>query len=238
LIDFSFGGDRDAFDRLRQRNAELEQDLLAGIQASNDARRWRARLEDELAELETRIETQRAFQDEIQARIVEWEQAAAAQEREAEEFTDLIRRTQVETLGFELGDPGAASVQGFVVPVDGSIGSGFGERHHPIFGTVRMHNGIDLSGALGDPVWSSKEGVVIYAGWRGGYGNTIIIQHEGDIATLYGHLLEIDVAVGNWVGTAEVIAKVGSTGWSTGPHLHFEVRRDGAPEDPELYLPV
>jgi murein DD-endopeptidase MepM/ murein hydrolase activator NlpD len=87
-------------------------------------------------------------------------------------------------------------------------------------------------------VWAAKEGVVIYAGWRGGYGNTIVIQHQGDVATLYAHLLEIDVTVGHWVGEAEVMARVGSTGWSTGPHLHFEVRRDGIAEDPELYLPL
>ena len=238
LLEFSFGGDRDVFDALRRKTAEMEEHLRAGIRAREDARVLRIRLEDELVELERRIETQRVLQEEIRSRMLDWEQAAAERAREAEEFTDLIRRTQVETLGFDLGDPGASSVQGFVMPVAGSIGSGFGERRHPIFGTIRMHNGVDMAGDTGQPVWAAKEGVVIYAGWRGGYGNTIVIQHEGDVATLYAHLHEIDVEVGHWVGGSEVMASMGSTGWSTGPHLHFEVRRDGVAEDPELYLPI
>ena len=238
LLEFSFGGDREAFDRLRQTSAELEEHFLAGLGARDDARSLRDRLEEQLAELEERIDTQLALQEEIRLRSIEWEQAATERAREAEEFTELIRRTQVETLGFDLGDPGASSVQGFVMPVAGAIGSGFGERRHPIFGTIRMHNGVDLAGDQGQPVWAAKEGVVIYTGWRGGYGNTVVIQHEGNVATLYAHLLEIDVTVGHWVGGAEVIALVGSTGWSTGPHLHFEIRRYGIAEDPELYLPV
>jgi murein DD-endopeptidase MepM/ murein hydrolase activator NlpD len=238
LIEFSFGGDRQAFDELRRARAELEQHLAEGQRARDDARVLSARLETELADLEEQMAIKRILQEEIRVRMVEWEQAAADLAREAAEFTELIRRTQVETLGFDLSDPGAASVQGFVMPVSGSIGSGFGERRHPIFGTVRMHNGVDLSGDAGDPVWAAKEGVIIYAGWRGGYGNTIVVQHAGNVATLYAHLLEIDVTVGNWVGEAEVMGLVGSTGWSTGPHLHFEVRRDGVPEDPELYLPI
>jgi murein DD-endopeptidase MepM/ murein hydrolase activator NlpD len=238
LLDFSFGGDREAFDRLRRTTAELGEHLAAGLRARDDARALRLELQRELVALEDRIETQRALQEEIRLRSLEWEQAAADRAREAEEFTDLIRRTQVETLGFDLSDPGASSVQGFVRPVAGAIGSGFGERRHPIFGTIRMHNGVDMAGDEGQPVWAAKEGVVIYAGWRGGYGNTIVIQHQGDVATLYAHLLEIDVTVGHWVGEAEVMARVGSTGWSTGPHLHFEVRRDGIAEDPELYLPL
>ena len=238
LLEFSFGGDRDVFDALRRRTAELEEHLRAGVEAREDARTLRVRLEEELDELERQIDTQRVLQEEIRSRMLEWEQAAAERAREAEEFTALIRRTQVETLGFDLADPSASSVQGFVLPASGSIGSGFGERLHPIFGTTRMHNGVDMAGVEGQPVWAAKEGVVIYAGWRGGYGNTIVVQHEGDVATLYAHLLEIDVEVGHWVGGAEVMAAMGSTGWSTGPHLHFEVRRNGAPEDPELYLPI
>ena len=79
---------------------------------------------------------------------------------------------------------------------------------------------------------------MIYSGWKGGYGNAVIIQHAGDVSTLYAHISESLVESGNYVSQGEVIGLVGSTGLSTGPHLHFEVRRDGDPNDPELFLPL
>ena len=96
-----------------------------------------------------------------------------------------------------------------------------------------------MSGDAGDPVWAAKEGgrhLRRLAGWLRQHDRRPARGQRGH--ALYAHLLEIDVTVGHWVGEAEVMGLVGSTGWSTGPHLHFEVRRDGVPEDPELYLPI
>ncbi|HEV2767169.1 MAG TPA: peptidoglycan DD-metalloendopeptidase family protein [Acidimicrobiales bacterium] len=116
------------------------------------------------------------------------------------------------------------------------VTSGFGYRIHPIFGTSRLHAGIDLRGSTGTPILAAGEGVVVSAGWRGGYGNTVIIDHGGSLATLYAHQSQIHVRAGATVRRGQAIGAVGSTGQSTGPHLHFEVRVNGTPVDPLNYL--
>ncbi|MBN1320657.1 MAG: peptidoglycan DD-metalloendopeptidase family protein [Thermoleophilia bacterium] len=121
-------------------------------------------------------------------------------------------------------------------PVDGSVTSGFGYRMHPIFHVRKMHTGIDIDGDMGDPIRAASAGTVISAGWRGGYGRCVVISHSGGLATLYGHLSSISVSLGDKVKRGEVIGKLGSTGYSTGPHLHFEVRVNGEPVDPLGYL--
>ena len=121
-------------------------------------------------------------------------------------------------------------------PVDGGVTSGFGYRVHPIFHVRKMHTGIDIDGDMGDPIRAASAGTVISAGWRGGYGKCVVISHGGGLATLYGHLSTISVSAGDKVKRGEVIGKVGSTGYSTGPHLHFEVRVNGEPVDPLGYL--
>ena len=99
-----------------------------------------------------------------------------------------------------------------------------------------MHEGIDLGAAYGTPIAAAAAGTVIYAGWLGGYGNLTVIDHGGGLATAYGHQSQITVTVGQQVGQGEIIGNVGSTGHSTGPHLHFEVRIDGQAVDPLGYL--
>jgi murein DD-endopeptidase MepM/ murein hydrolase activator NlpD len=109
-------------------------------------------------------------------------------------------------------------------------------RFHPILKTYRMHTGIDLGAGMGTKVFSAEWGIVRRAEWLGGYGNTIMVDHGGGIWTLYGHLSKINVKVGQTVARGEVIGLVGSTGWSTGPHLHFEVRENGTPVNPHNWL--
>jgi murein DD-endopeptidase MepM/ murein hydrolase activator NlpD len=237
MLDFAAGSDRDLLDDLRTIQAGREEHLRAGEEARAEADRLRLVLESELTELEARREVQAAIQAELQARIDEWQREADQRAREAEELTQLIKEKQAEALGFNPGDPGAASLEGFIMPTQGTPGSRFGLRVHPIFGTTRMHSGVDIGAPSGQAVWASKEGRVIFAGRKGGYGNTVIVQHEGNVATLYAHLSAFETSEGDWVDTGEVIGLVGSTGWSTGPHLHFETRVDGVPKDPLLFLP-
>jgi murein DD-endopeptidase MepM/ murein hydrolase activator NlpD len=116
------------------------------------------------------------------------------------------------------------------------ITSTFGYRIHPIYGDRRLHAGIDMRGANGTPIYASAPGEVVFAGTRGGYGSTVIIDHGGGIATLYAHQSKLAVAAGDEVARGQVIGAVGSTGFSTGPHLHFEVRARGVPVDPLGYL--
>jgi murein DD-endopeptidase MepM/ murein hydrolase activator NlpD len=99
-----------------------------------------------------------------------------------------------------------------------------------------MHTGIDISAHSGTPIKAAAGGEVVFAGWWGGYGNVVIIDHGGGISTLYAHCSAIYVRKGQSVSQGEVIAAVGSTGLSTGPHLHFEVRKNGKPVDPLGYL--
>jgi murein DD-endopeptidase MepM/ murein hydrolase activator NlpD len=107
---------------------------------------------------------------------------------------------------------------------------------HPILGYRRLHTGVDMNAAYGDPIVAAADGRVIFTGWRGGYGNTVIIDHGGGVATLYAHQSSIAVGYGDVVNGGDVIGYIGSTGLSTGPHLHFEVRESGTPVDPAGYL--
>jgi len=117
-------------------------------------------------------------------------------------------------------------------PVSGNITSWFGLRRHPILGYVRMHAGVDFAATYGTPIYAVTDGVVSYAGWHGGHGNYVRLAHGGGIDTGYGHMSRIAVGVGTRVARGQVIGYVGSTGLSTGPHLHYELFRGGQPVDP------
>ena len=125
---------------------------------------------------------------------------------------------------------------GMIWPISGPITSEFGWRTHPIFGSARFHSGLDIGGDYGMPIHAAASGVVIESGWIGGYGNTIMIEHGNGIVTLYGHNESLAVGVGQSVNQGDVIAYCGSTGNSTGPHCHFEVRLGGEPVSPWDYL--
>lgn len=121
-------------------------------------------------------------------------------------------------------------------PTVGPVTSNFGWRTHPILGTERFHSGIDFGADYGSLVYASAQGRVIYADWYGGYGNAVIIDHGNGMTTLYGHCSELYVKDGDIVQKGQPISAVGSTGFSTGPHLHFELRANGEPIDPATYL--
>ncbi|MDQ3878573.1 MAG: M23 family metallopeptidase, partial [Actinomycetota bacterium] len=123
------------------------------------------------------------------------------------------------------------STQGFIWPLNGAINSPFGPR----WGS--FHPGIDIDGYTSEPFVAAKAGVVIEAGWIDGYGNATIIDHGGGLETLYGHQSKLGVHTGERVRQGEIIGYVGCTGYCTGPHLHFEVRVNGAPQDPMKFLP-
>ncbi len=123
-----------------------------------------------------------------------------------------------------------------VFPTNGVITSTFGWRVHPILGYERFHGGIDFGADYGTPIYAADRGTVIFSGWYGGYGNAVIVDHGDGMTTLYAHASELYISEGQTVEQGQAIAAVGSTGFSTGPHLHFEVRREGEPIDPAPYL--
>lgn len=129
-------------------------------------------------------------------------------------------------------DAGNRRQDGLMAPVDGRLTSGFGMRRHPILRFARMHSGIDFGARYGTPVVAAADGEVAGAGWAGGYGRQVQVRHEGGVVTTYSHMSGIAAAPGQQVRQGEVIGYVGSTGISTGPHLHFEVRMGGRAVNP------
>ncbi len=123
----------------------------------------------------------------------------------------------------------------FTKPIRGRFTSSFGTRWHPIYKRKKFHTGIDIGAPYGSRIKSAKEGKVIYAGWKGGYGKVVIIKHQLGYETVYGHMSKISVSVGQYVNAGQIIGRVGSTGVSTGPHLHFEIRRYGQATNPLKY---
>jgi murein DD-endopeptidase MepM/ murein hydrolase activator NlpD len=130
---------------------------------------------------------------------------------------------------FTAGAPSVSS-SGFVWPVSGPVTSGFGWRWG------RMHEGVDIAAPTGAPIVAAAAGTAIYAGWMGGYGNLVVVDHGGGLATAYGHMSTIGAGVGQVVGQGQVIGYVGCTGHCFGPHVHFEVRVNGIAVDPLAYL--
>ncbi len=169
-------------------------------------------------ELIKRMETDKAVYDR------QYDELMAA----SKQIEEMIKRSS-----FHMPVSGSGAM---VWPLSGPITSEFGWRTHPIFGTARFHSGLDIGGDYGDPICAAQSGVVSYAGWISGYGNTIMIDHGGGIVTLYGHNQSLAVGEGQSVAQGEVIAYCGSTGNSTGPHCHFEVREGGEPVSPWSFL--
>lgn len=223
-------------DRLRE--VALEQELVA-----ERARDHVEALTARQREVTARVAADRAERETILGRLEatreDHEQIVATLEAESNALAEELRREQAAAAeaarraGHRLaGAPGQGEL---VWPTEGGVSSGYGYRTHPIYGTRRLHTGIDIPGPVGQPVVAAASGVVVHAGWRGGYGLAVVVDHGGGLATLSAHLSSIAVADGAWVEQGQVIGGIGSTGFSTGPHLHFEVRVDGQPVDPMAY---
>jgi murein DD-endopeptidase MepM/ murein hydrolase activator NlpD len=166
-------------------------------------------------------------------------QALTAAEQQLAEESNQISQNIQQKLAANIAFPGAIFTPGsgqFLLPSEGPITSSFGWRVHPILGSSRFHNGVDFGAEYGSMIKATDNGVVISAEWTGGYGNAVIIDHGNGLTTLYGHTSQMYVTVGQAVQKGQPIAAVGSTGFSTGPHLHFEVRRQGEPIDPMPFL--
>ena len=137
-----------------------------------------------------------------------------------------------ERAGRGVGDTGS----GWVKPTNGWLSSGFGNRIHPIYRTPRLHAGVDLAAPTGTPIIASRGGTVTFVGWMSGYGQTVIVFHGNSTATLYAHMSAFAVADGQYIAQGGRLGSVGMTGTATGPHLHFEVRIGGIPQNPCGYI--
>jgi murein DD-endopeptidase MepM/ murein hydrolase activator NlpD len=215
-----------AVEQERARVTMLERDQSA---VASDLQARTEVLQASLDELEVAKAAKEKVVRAAEKELAAWNKQEDALLEESDRIADLLRAAKTATVAKRGG--GALSW-----PVSGPVSSGFGYRIHPIFNVRKMHTGIDISAGMGVPIRAATAGMVISAGWRGGYGKCVVISHGGGLATLYGHQSDILVSTGESVERGEVIGKVGSTGYSTGPHLHFEVRVGGSPVDPMGYL--
>jgi murein DD-endopeptidase MepM/ murein hydrolase activator NlpD len=158
------------------------------------------------------------------------------------DINDLLSKTSIEEKSLQEVYEGILDKKDLLLatpsiwPVRGFITSGFGWRINPITGGKEFHEGVDIATQLGNPIKAPANGIVTYAGLESGYGNTIIIDHGYGITTLYGHLSKIDVKIGEMIKRGQVIGNIGDTGFSTGPHLHYQVMINGIPVNPMRYL--
>lgn len=175
------------------------------------------------------------YRKELDAKRKEYLVALEALERESRRLEDEIQKLEREVAR----KVGQLSMRFPVTPVE--ITDTYGMRWHPILGDRRMHNGTDFAANMGQNVYAAEDGVVLVAGWQGAYGNAVIISHgtlNGQtVSTLYAHNSELLAWAGKQVKRGDVIARAGSTGWSTGPHVHFEVRVNGKAVEPMDWLP-
>lgn len=203
-------------DEVDQRTSALEAARQAQAEATMALGQWAAHEQSVL--------------DQVRSRRSDYERRIREQQRESDSIAALLRSR---------GSPGpqASGVGSLGAPLANPvITSTFGYRIHPIFGDRRLHSGLDFRAGAGTPIVAAAPGEVVFAGMRGGYGNCVIIDHGGGVATLYAHQSAIRVRTGQQVGRGEVIGAAGATGFATGPHLHFEVRANGTPVDPLAYL--
>ena len=208
-------------------------------------------LEAEKAELEEQIaaavEVINKLQDDIDAAKAEYAKAAAAEAAAQASINAIIAQMQAEEEAArqeaaqnnqQYTGTGSTATGTYIWPCPSStyVTSAFGMRDHPLFGDERPHSGIDIAGSAGSEVLAADSGTVAVATYSSSYGNYVTIYHSNGDYTLYAHMSSLAVSAGQSVTQGDVIGYVGSTGWATGPHLHFEIRFNGSTVDPLSYF--
>ncbi len=246
LLDLISSNTNDVLDQLKLIQEERSYLLTKAAVAQEEADAIREELEQVRVELDAQKAVREEIKKELDVRRAHWDSVLATAVEEQKEITDFIAAEE-ERIARELEEArrraelearlGQITEAGWVLPSPGALTSWFGPRLHPILGYARMHNGVDFNCWTGDPIRSATDGIVIMAQYYGGYGYTIIVQHANSLSTLYAHLSAFNSQVNDYVVAGQQIGQCGTTGLSTGPHLHFEVRQSGAPVNPLPYLP-
>ena len=229
-----------------------KQTYMASLEKDIDA--YKAQQDDLLAEADKVKDLITAKQEEIEAARIAAEKKAAekraaekkaaekraaerkAAEKRAAEKKAAEQEKPRDNSGGNNNPPSNSSSMAWPVPSSRRISSSYGYRIHPISGVNQLHTGIDIAAPSGTPIVAANGGTVLFAGWQGGYGYTVIIDHGGGIVTLYAHCSSLHVSGGQVVSRGQTIASMGSTGNSTGPHLHFEVRKNSNYVNPLPYI--
>lgn len=169
----------------------------------------------------------------LKTRREEYEKKVKELEKVSQELEAFIQKQQSQSQG----QARAKGTGNFIWPLIGRHTSSFGWRRHPLWRSRDFHTGQDIAAPYGSPIVAADSGEVIFAGWRGAYGKCVIISHGTTYSTVYGHMSRLYVRTGDIITKGKSVGLVGSTGWSTGPHLHFEIRVNGKPVNPMEYLP-
>lgn len=185
-----------------------------------------ARLKGTQEETARSLAKQRAF----------YEQAERELSRQSKQLETQILAMQSDSEKDDSGAPHQKGTGQMAMPLKAKLTSPFGWRRHPIFRTRKFHTGIDLAGPRRSPIRASDSGHVLFTGWYGGYGKVVIVSHGKNVSTLYAHLSSISVSKGDNVSKGDILGLEGTTGFATGPHLHFEVRIEGKPKNPLNYV--
>jgi len=215
--------------RCQKQDLDAKQQLLIAKmdeakKLQQQAENAKAYLNNTKAKKEVALAENKKDQDDLITQIEKLEKDSKALEAK-------IRELQKDNKGGLTG-----SVTTWPTPGYWTITSPFGYRTHPITREYKLHTGVDIGAPNGAKINAAGSGVVIFSGWYGAYGNAVIIDHGNKISTLYGHMSSRAVTEGQEILAGQNIGRVGSTGWSTGPHLHFEVRKDGVPTNPMAYF--
>lgn len=226
--------DLELLEKLKQDAAEINSRKEQLAAEMKEIKATQTELEAKKAKV-NKLREQRAYmlykaQEEEQSSQEEYERLLAI----SENIASMLRNMENAGGGAPAGQGGTGQ---FMWPCNGPITSYYGWRTHPIFGTTKYHSGMDIAVDSGTPIHAADSGTIVYSGWLGGYGNCVMIDHGGGLVTLYAHNSALNVGEGQYVSKGAVVAYAGSTGYSTGPHCHFEVRLHGELTEPLNYLP-
>jgi murein DD-endopeptidase MepM/ murein hydrolase activator NlpD len=237
MVQRIYDNDMDILKQIKQQYAEIEEQ-------KNTLESLKAQLEEEQQQKQTKqdeLEQQKDSVETLQAQVASDNDALEAQidqlNEEADELTALLQQQQKSNqISSSTTSTYSGGIMAWPVPGYTSLSSQYGYRTHPILGTKKFHSGLDIPAPKGTSIVAANDGTVIFSGVKGGYGNCIMVDHGGGTVTLYGHCSSLVASVGQTVKRGETIAKVGSTGQSTGNHCHFEVRINGSTTNPTAYL--
>lgn len=208
---------------LKKCDLEVKQKELQNIQAERLCQK---------EELDLQKDEKQKLLGNVRQEKEAYEKALDELERTSQELEAIIRQYQSGNTSSQAG----TGTYTWPTPGHTKVSSPYGMRFHPILKTRRMHTGVDIAAPMGATIVAADSGTIMYAGWMSGYGQVLIVDHSNGLSTLYAHQSSFLVGKGTNVEKGQAIGKVGSTGWSTGPHLHFEVRINGTPTDPTGYI--
>ncbi len=233
----------------QEKIANEDKKLLESLKAKSEAlseaknslglkKNWLQNFVDEVAQKARAIFEAKQSQEEMAKKLQSqrefYEQAERQLEMESKRLETHI--TSMESSYEKSNQVKKTGTGHFKLPIVARMSCPFGWRVHPIFRTRKFHTGVDLAGPNKTPVHAADNGHVLYSGWYGGYGRVVIISHGSDLSTLYAHMSKIAVQAGDNVNQGDIVGYEGTTGFSTGPHVHFEVRVKGKPNNPLSYV--